>query len=83
MTTLECLSCGYRFPSNQTEFTNIDIAVKFFTIYWNCPKCNTEGWQHSSIIKIIIIIIGDNFIFFFYVYHICLKISNNYQAYKA
>jgi hypothetical protein len=43
MTILECLHCGYKFPSNRTEFSNIDIADKFFTIYWNCSKCNTEG----------------------------------------
>jgi hypothetical protein len=43
MTTLECLNCGYKFPSNQIEFTNIDISDRYCTVYWNCPKCNTEG----------------------------------------
>jgi hypothetical protein len=43
MTTLECLICGYKFLSNQIELTNIDISDRYFTIYWNYPKCNTEG----------------------------------------
>ena len=43
MTTLECLSCDHKFPSNEVEFINIDISNKYFRIDGNCPKCNTEG----------------------------------------
>ena len=43
MTILECLSCGYKFSSNEVELTNVDISYIYFRINWNCPKCNTEG----------------------------------------
>ena len=43
MTILECLSCGYKFSSNEVELTNVDISDIYLRINWNCPKCNTEG----------------------------------------
>jgi hypothetical protein len=51
MTILECKNCGYNFPSNEVELTNVDITNEYFRIHWNCPKCDTEGLQCSLIIQ--------------------------------
>ena len=32
MTILECLSCGYKFSSNEVELTNVDISDIYFRI---------------------------------------------------
>jgi hypothetical protein len=43
MTILECLSYGNKFPSNEVEFTNLNISNKYYRINWNGQKCITEG----------------------------------------